>query len=238
MDRSRGRTLAEIETIAEGAGIDVGAVRAALAAFETEELGSLARVVGGPTVFQLERTVPGTIRVEEMADLVSSACWALGIDTGEVTTHANGVRFYRKTEEGPSTEIELTRRQDQTRIRVRGRYDDPAGWTLIGGGITTGVTAGLAIATLDPSLLGIAGIIGGAAGAGWLGARAFWRRTSRRVRRRLAGLMDRLETQARSAAGARSEGSAASGQLRSGAESQGHRAGPAGSVVEPADDGD
>jgi len=161
----------------------------------------MARVIGGPTVFQLERAVPGSIPVEEMADLVTSACWSLGLDTGEVTTNPNGVRWYRKTAEGPSTEIELTRRQDQIRIRVRGRYDDPAGWTLIGGGITTGVAAGLAIAVLDPSLVGVTGIIAGAAGASWLGARAFWRRTSRRVRRRLAGLMDRLETQARTAAG-------------------------------------
>ena len=171
----------------------------ALGALETEELGSLARAVGGPTVFQLERTVPGTIPVEEMADLVNSACWALGVDTGDLTTHPNGVRWYRKSAEGPSTEIDLTRRQDQVRIRVRGRYDDPAGWTLIGGGITTGITAGLAIAALDPSVLGVAGIIGGAAGASWLGARVFWRRTSRRVRQRLAGLMDRLESQARTA---------------------------------------
>lgn len=175
-------------------------MRAALAALETQELGGLARVIGGPTVFQLERTVPGTMPVEEMSDLINSACWTLGLDTGEVTTHAAGVMWFRKAAEGPSTEIELTRRPEQTRIRVRGRYEDPAGWTLIGGGITTGVTAGLAIAALDPSFLGISGIIVGAAGASWLGTRIFWRRTSRRVRRRLAALMDRLESQARTAA--------------------------------------
>ena len=110
-----------------------------------------------------------------------------------------------KTPVGPSTEIELTRRAGQTRIRVRAKYDDPAGWTLIGGGITTGVAAGLGIAGLDPSLLGIAGIVAGAAATSWLGARLFWRRTTRQVRRRLAGLMDRLESQARTSVAALSK---------------------------------
>jgi hypothetical protein len=192
-----GRSMEEIEAIAAGAGIDVGAVRAAIDALDAEEVSGLARIVGGPTLFQLERTIPGTLSTEDMTELANSACWGLGVDAGEVTSRSDGVRWFHKTPEGPSTEIELSRRHGQTRIRVRAKYDDPAGWTLIGGGITTGVAAGLGIAALDPSLLGIAGIVAGAAGTSWLGARVFWRRTTRRVRRRLAGLMDRLESQGR-----------------------------------------
>ena len=194
--RLEGRTIEEIEAIAAGAGIRAAAVHSAVAALESNEAGLLARVVGGPTLFRVERMVQKEIAATDLRDLAGSVRWALGVEAGEVVETDETVTWQHKTSEGPLTKIDLQRREGQTRMRLLAKYEDPAAWTLLGGGAATAVVSGLAIAALEPSLPGIAGIILGTATFSLLGARVFWRRFSQRVNRRLNGLMDRLDEQA------------------------------------------
>ncbi|HUF36133.1 MAG TPA: hypothetical protein VMN37_09295, partial [Gemmatimonadales bacterium] len=84
-----------------------------------------------------------------------------------------------------------------TRIRLLARYEDPASWIVVAGGAATAVASGLGITLADPTLLGAFGMIGGFAAASWLGARAWWRRASARVQRKLLATVDGIETEAR-----------------------------------------
>jgi hypothetical protein len=192
-----GRTLAEIEDIAAGAGIAPETIRAAAAALREDQQGVLARFLSGPTTFRQERVIPGDLDDAQLRALVDSIRWELATEVGDTTTLPDGVAWRHKTEEGPLTQVEAVSRAGITRLRLLGKYDDPATWVLLGTGFSTAIVAGLGIATLDPSVAGFTAVIGGAGTASWIGARAFWRRWTSRVQRRHTHLMDRLEAQAR-----------------------------------------
>lgn len=193
------RTLAEIEEIAAEAGISLEAVRAAAARLDEEQPGWIARLLGAPTTFRYERIIPGARAKAELHEIVAAFRWSSGLK-GDVVELGDGVGWQRKTEEGPLTQLEVAPHGDQTRIRLLGRWEDPASWIVVAGGAATAAITGLGIAALDPSLAGSIGITGGAAAASWLGMRAWWKRLSASVRRRLVASIDELENHTRSIA--------------------------------------
>jgi hypothetical protein len=195
-----GRTLGEIEDIAADAGIDPEAVRAAVAALEQRDEGFLSRLVGAPTLFRIERLVAGEVPAGEVRELIRSAEWTLGGKQGEVSESAETVTWHHKTDEGPSTQIEVARRGGQTRIRVLAKHENPAGWTLLGTGVTTIVSTAIVIAAVDPSQVGAIATLVGMAGVNLLGARAIWRRHAAAVQRKLHDVADKIEQQARAIA--------------------------------------
>lgn len=192
-----GRTIDEIEDIAVDAGIERGAVRAAVAALEQQDEGFLPRLVGGPTLFRFERTVAGELPAHEARELINSVQWTLAGQHGEVNELGETVTWQHKTDEGPFTQVEVTRKAGQTRIRVLAKHENPAAWIVIGTGAATIVGTGLAIAAIDSTLLASVATFIGMAGVNLLGARAIWRRHVATVRRRLHELADKLEQQAR-----------------------------------------
>lgn len=195
--RRAGRTLGEIEDIAADAGISTDAIRAAAVALEAEEPGLMARFLDAPTTFRFERTVPRVLTQDELRDLLSTFRWSFGKPGGEEVALGDGVGWRHKTDEGPLTQLDITPRDDHTRIRLLGRYEDPASWIVVAGGAATAVASGVGITLGDPSLLGAFGMIGGFAAASWLGARAWWRRASARVHRKLLATVDGLDGEAR-----------------------------------------
>ncbi len=68
---SPGHTLAQIQEIAAGAGISRAAVAAAAAALDSEPRGLMASLVGAPTVFRFERSVPAEIDPGEVSELLA-----------------------------------------------------------------------------------------------------------------------------------------------------------------------
>lgn len=195
--RPTGRTLAEIEDIAADAGISTDAIRAAAVALETEEPGLMARFLDAPTSFRFERNVPRALTQDELRELLGAFRWSFGRQGGEEVALGDGVGWRHKTDEGPLTQLEITPRDDHTRIRLLGRYEDPASWIVVAGAAATAVASGIGIEIANPPLLGAIGIIGGFAAASWLGARAWWRRTSAKVHRKLLATIDGLEGEVR-----------------------------------------
>jgi hypothetical protein len=195
-----GRTLGEIEDIAADAGIDREAVRAAVTALEQRDEGFLSRLVGAPTLFRIERLVAGEVPAGEVRELIRSAEWILGGKQGELSESAETVTWQHKTDEGPSTQIEVARRGGQTRIRVLAKHENPAGWTLLGTGVTTIVSTAIVIAVVDPTQAGAIATLVGMTGVNLLAARAMWRRHAAAIQRKLRDVADKIEQQARAIA--------------------------------------
>lgn len=189
-----GHTIAEIERIATEAGIDPEAVQRAAAALSAEEPGTLERIIGGPTTFQLERTVGGDLDNRELDELVETIRWTLA-KSGDVRELSDGIEWTHKTDEGPLIQAQIATRYGRTRIRLLGRYDDPAHWTLIGAGVAATAASALVWTTLEPSFLLGTGISAGLVGVAWTGTRAFWRLVARRTDRRFRHLLERLTDQ-------------------------------------------
>ena len=193
LDRAAGFTLGDLEELAVASAIAPDALRAALDAWEASPEGSLASLVGGPTLFRVERTVLRSISDEEFSDLAESMSWLTGNEGGSIERSASGFTWRHATDEGPSTTIDVHRIAGVTRMRILSDHLNPAGWSLIGAGVMGTAVAGVAIAALEPSLAAGFGIVTASLGSALFGARAFWRGAAKRTRRRLASVADRIE---------------------------------------------
>ncbi len=130
---TQGYTLEEMERIASEAGISPQAVREAALALQDDDQGVLARLLGGPTSFQFEHELAGGLAPAQVTDLVDTLQWVSG-KQGETHEEGESLTWKHHVEEGPLTLVQIARREGKTRIRLVGRYEDPATWTLILGG--------------------------------------------------------------------------------------------------------
>jgi hypothetical protein len=193
-----GRTRAEIEDIAAAAGIAPGAVHAAFDAWLAEAGGTLSGIVGGATVLRIERHITGELSDDAMVELIDRGRWNLGTRTGDVTQQPGVVRWIQATAEGPSTEVELARRDGNTRVRIFANHENSAGWSLLAAGGTSVLLTALFIVAAEPPVPAVLALFAGSAGAAALTVRVLWRRSVARTKQRLLKLMDQLETGARS----------------------------------------
>ena len=192
-----GRTRAEIEDIAAAAGIAPGAVHAAFDAWQAEAGGSLSGIVGGATVLRIERHITGELSDEAMVELIDRGRWNLGTRTGDITQQPGVVRWIQASAEGPSTEVELARRDGNTRVRIFANHENTAGWSLLAAGGTSVLVTALFIMA-EPPVPAVLAMFAGSAGAATLTVRVLWRRSVARTKQRLLKLMDQLESSARS----------------------------------------
>ena len=193
-----GRTRVEIEDIAAAAGIDRSAVSAALDAWQAEAGGTLSGLVGGATVLRIERHITGELSDDAMVELMDRGRWNLGTRAGDVSQQPGVVRWIQATAEGPSTEVELARRDGSTRVRIFANHENTAGWSLLTAGGVSVLATAFFIAAAEPSVPAVLAMFAGLASAAAVTVRVLWRRSVARTKQRLLELMDQVETGARS----------------------------------------
>ena len=192
-----GLTLAELESVAREAGIDVEAVRRAAAELETGvDTGSAigARIAGAPTRVTLVRSVPGERDVADLETLIPVIRDAVGVSgTGRVVGHTLTWQA-----QGPNAardlEVMVSSRDGETRVRVEEGYGVLVGGLFgggvggLGGGIGFGVGMGVGAAIGSPLMMVAFPV--GALGLAYLGSRAIYSGVVRRRRRALDRLLD------------------------------------------------
>jgi hypothetical protein len=186
--------------VASEVGIDPAYLRRAAAEPETGSgSGPWERLLGAPTAFVLERTIPGEFpasRFEELVPLMQVATVGQGTasSVGKTLTWSS-----RSDTNTSSQQILITARDGETLIRIEERLAGFAGGLfgglVGGGGVGVGIGVGGALAgTLIPVAFAIAfpvAIIGVSYGA----ARGFFAAHVRKRRARMQDLMDQLVEQ-------------------------------------------
>jgi hypothetical protein len=192
-----GLTLAELQEVASEVGIDPAYLRRAAAELETGS-GSWERLLGAPTAFVLERTIPGEFpasRFEELVPLMQVATVGQGTasSVGKTLTWSS-----RSDTNTSSQQVLVASRGGETLIRIEERLAGFAGGLfggLMGGGGGVGIGVGGALGTaLGSAALMIAfpvAIIGVSYGA----ARGFFAAHVHKRRARMQDLMDQLVEQ-------------------------------------------
>lgn len=202
-----GLTLTELQEVASEVGIDPAYLRRAAAELEAGAgSGPWDRLLGAPTAFVLERTVPGEFpesKFEELVPLMQAATLGQGNASAVGKTLTWSSRSDTNTS---SQQVLVTVRDSQTLIRVEERLAGFAGGLfggLMGGvggavGIGVGGALGGALGSVALAIAFPAVIIGASYGA----ARGFFAAHVRKRRARMQDLLDRIaEVVEREAAG-------------------------------------
>jgi hypothetical protein len=190
-----GLTLDEIRSIATEAGIDPEAVtRAAsiIGALEWDEKsGVAAAIFGGPDKYHLDCEVPGTLPAEEMGRILEEIRRAAE-HQGEASEVLGGVEW-KTVGELSAINVNISPRGDSTSIQIVGNRGPAGGLTFIFPMMGAGVLVGVLGAIFEPtSAAGVVSLVTGTLGAGFLTARTIWSSSTRKFRKRLTRLMDRV----------------------------------------------
>lgn len=191
-----GLTLAELEEIAEEAGIDVDNLRLAVAEVDTIPDDSLeTRFLGAPLTQRLERTIPGELPSDAFGSLVPILQTESGM-TGQASTVGNTLTWASTSSnnaartlsilvvaENGETLLKLEERSTQAAIGFHVGFSSGGLGFAIPAGIGLGATAGIAIG------LG-AGL--GVGGAFYLIGRTLYKLTTNHRRRRVQVMFDKL----------------------------------------------
>lgn len=198
-----GLTLEEIQSIATEAGIDTEAVtRAAsiLGMLDWEERTGLASAIfGGPSKYHLDCEVPGSLRPEDMGRILEQIRRAVE-HQGEASEVLGGVEW-KTVGELSAINVNITPRGDSTSVQIVGDRGGAGAliftFPMMGAAILIGILG----ASFEPtSVAGIASLITGTLGAGFMTARTLWATSSKRFRKRLAHLMDTVSVSVEKAA--------------------------------------
>jgi hypothetical protein len=194
-----GLTLSELQEVASEVGIDPAYLRRAAAELETGSgSGPWERLLGAPTAFVLERTIPGEFpasRFEELVPLMQVAT----VGQGTASSVGHTLTWSSRSDTNTSSQqVLVASRGGETLIRIEERLAGFAGGLfggLMGGGGGVGIGVGGALGTaLGSAALMIAFpvvIIGVSYGA----ARGFFAAHVRKRRARMQDLMDQLVEQ-------------------------------------------
>ncbi|MDX1673309.1 MAG: hypothetical protein R3314_00800 [Longimicrobiales bacterium] len=192
-----GLTLAELESAAREAGIDVEAVRRAAAELEVRvDTGSAvaARVAGAPTRVTLVRSVPGERDVADLEALIPVIRDAVGASgTRRIVGHTLTWQA-QVPNAARDLEVMVSSRDGETRVRVEEGYGVLVGGLFgggvggLGGGLGFGVGMGVGAAIGSPLMMVAFPV--GAIGLAYLGSRAVYSGVVRRRRRALDRLLD------------------------------------------------
>ncbi len=192
-----GLSLAELEEIAQEAGIDVANVRRAAA-----ELGTRAgegwdeKLLGAPLRFRVERLIPGELSADDLGGLVPVIQQAAG-GVGQASVVGKTLTWSSKTSsQARSLQVLVMPRDGETLVRLEERSDSLAGQLhggIVGGaglgiGIPAGIGAGAATASVALGLGAGAAIVGGTY---WV-TRWIFGRSTRDRERKLKLLLDQL----------------------------------------------
>jgi hypothetical protein len=193
-DSDRRLTLAELEEIASGAGIETESVRRAVAKLDGDRSAPHAlSIVGAPQRISLEREVDGELPAsahETVVDEIRRRTGELGIVSIIGQTLTWGTK-------GPGEAMQVTvapRQGRRTAIRVEVNLSELAGIVTVVGGATTVLAGGISVVAVGASLAALP-IAVGVAGGAWLLGRLSFRAAVRSTRREVERIMDAVEAQ-------------------------------------------
>ena len=194
---AKGLSLEEIRSIAAEAGIDPEAVtRAAslLGALDWDEREGISGIIfGGPSKYHLEFEVPGRLRDGDLGRILGEIrrAWE---HQGEVSEILGGVEW-KTVGELSAVTVNISPRGESTAIQIVGDRGGAGAVTFIFPMMGAAILVGALGATFEPtSFAGIASLITGTLGAGFLTARTLWGTGTRKFKERLTRLMDSVST--------------------------------------------
>ncbi len=185
-----GLSLQAMRDIAREVGLDPQFVDRAASSLPTVRQDRWASILGGPTAYYLEQSLPTELSDERLLDAVHVI--------RRLMQHQGRVKDVLGTVEwstvGEVSQVAVTvdGRPNQTAIRVTGDRGSAAVLTLVsscGAWLLAGAVTG---AILEPGVVGGLSIMGTALAAGLGTARALWITSTRNFKRRLGLLMDAL----------------------------------------------
>jgi hypothetical protein len=202
---SSGMTLAELESVALEAGIDVRHIRRAAMELEVgaaDDESTLSKLAGGPLVIELGTVLPGELSAvgfERVLSVIQQAARHHG--QGSMLGHT--LTWQGETSNSQrSLMVVVSSRDGETSVRIEERLHGFGGALfggMMGGGGGFGISAGVGIgATLGSALVAVS-FSAGAVGLLYLGARAIYRNRAQARRRILTTILDRIAGEAAAA---------------------------------------
>jgi hypothetical protein len=197
-DIATGISLAQLQQAAAELGIDPAVIAEAASELESGSPPTCRSPIwGGPWAVDLERTVPGRVTEEEWPAVLQEIRRLTG-RLGETTTV--GKTFEWSSISPNLLHVTVSPRDDQTTIRVMGRFGDCAAIFVPAFAFALPVILGLTVTQHLPALteLGLAvGVLGGVFAAARGGFNALCRRKRQQAQdllRAVDGLLTRAET--------------------------------------------
>ena len=196
----RGLTLAELESVASEAGIDIARLRRAARELDVQQAavpaGPLARLAGSPLRHRVERTLPFEVDEAALQRLAVKLGTITG-DAGEPRLLGRAVAWSASTHGGRRTELSVSAARGTTTVVIEERYGELAGGMFggvlggVGGGV--GIGGGTAIASALGSVAAAVAIPVAIAGGAYAACRAGYRAYVRRRMKRLHAMCDAIE---------------------------------------------
>ena len=156
-----------------------------------EKSGLAAAIFGGPDKYHLDCEIPGTLPAEVMGRILEEIRRAAE-HQGEASEVLGGVEW-KTVGELSAINVNISPRGESTSIQIVGNRGPAGGLTFIFPMMGAGVLVGVLGAIFEPtSVAGIVSLVTGTLGAGFLTARTIWSSSTRKFRKRLTRLMDRV----------------------------------------------
>lgn len=190
-DAAHGLSLREIQSIAAEIGLDPDVVQRAASLLPKAGAGRLARVFGGPSLYQMEYSADGEISKEDFGKIVDAIRQATG-HQGQVT-EVLGSLEWKTVGEVSQIHVTVSPREGQTIVRVLADRGGAGALTFVFPGLAGLISIGIAGAIIEPSTVpGVLSIVALALGGAFLTSRTIWKATTSRFRARLHELMRSL----------------------------------------------
>jgi hypothetical protein len=190
-----GLSLEEIQAIAREVGIEPEAVSRAAgllgASAWDERKGLAAAIFGGPGTYHLGLEVSGRLAPEDYGRILEVIRRTME-HQGEASEVMGGLEW-KTVGDLSAVSVNISPRGEATSIQVVGDRGGAGAVTFVfpvaGSAILMGALGGI----LSPeSAAGIAAVVGGCLGSGYLFARTLWARSAKKFQRRLSALMESL----------------------------------------------
>lgn len=188
VDPSHGLSLEEIQAVATEIGLDPTLIERAASLLPKREVSRLARVFGGPSVYQMEYSAAEEISREDFGKIVDAIRRAAG-HQGQVS-EVLGALEWNTVGELSQIHVTVSPRDGQTAVRVLANRGPAGALTFIFPGLAGLLGFVISGAITEPStaidILSLAAI---AMSGAFLTARTIWKTTTSRFRPRLLNIM-------------------------------------------------
>lgn len=193
VDAAHGLSLAEIQAIAAEIGLEPGLVEQAASLVPRTGAGKMARLFGGPSVYQMEYSVAGEFPKDDFGKVVDAIRRITG-HQGQVT-EVLGSLEWQTVGEVSQILVTVSPRDGLTSVKILANRGPAAVLTFVFPGLAGLIGIGIAGAIIEPSTVpGVLSIIVAALGGAFLTSRTIWKATTARFRTRLRELMASLST--------------------------------------------
>ncbi len=190
-ERGDGLTLQEIRAVAAEMGLDPASVERAAALLPAADAGTLVRVFGGPSLYQMEYTATGEISRDSLNRVVD-AIRRVTSHQGKVT-EVLGSLEWETVGELSQIHVTVTPREGQTTVRVLANRGPAGALTYFLPGLAGLASIGIIGAIAEPTtVVGITSLVAGCLGGAFLTARTIYKGTTTRFRSKLRDLMDSI----------------------------------------------